>query len=148
MDVRRHHNTVNRPDGKAIKVVAKRGHVFVCSDSCCCGRLESGNPEVPLALLQSEWERRKLRNSVHLTTGGCLGPCELANVAMVLFDGQSVWFHSFHTPQQVIALYDYLEGMLAAGIFLQPPGELAAYQFQAFDWQTDAEIETNGIGAR
>jgi cobaltochelatase CobN len=136
MASRVNHSLVHRSDGSAINVVQKVGHIFVCSDSCCCGRVESGNPPVPLALLQQEWERRKLRNRVHLTTGGCLGPCELANVAMLLFDGHPVWFHSFHTPEQVLALYDYIEAMLGAGAFLPPPAELVPFQFNAFDWQS------------
>jgi cobaltochelatase CobN len=127
-------SVVHRADGRAVNLVQKTGHIFVCSDSCCCGRVESGNPPVPLALLQQEWERRKLRNRVHLTTGGCLGPCELANVAMLLFDGHSVWFHSFHTEEQVLTLYDYLDEMLTARVFLPPPPALAQFQFNGFDW--------------
>ena len=136
-DVRR--NQVTRGDGKQINVVGKKGHLFVCADACCCGRLDSGNPPVPLKQLQVEWEQRKLRNEVHLTTGGCLGPCELANVAMLLFEGDSVWLHSFHTPEQVTSLYDYIEAMLAAQSFLPVPPSLKPYAFTAFDWQGPAD---------
>ncbi len=52
---------------------------------------------MPGELYHNEWERRKLRNTVHLTQGGCLGPCPLSNVVLVLFDGRAIWFHSFNT---------------------------------------------------
>ena len=135
-DVRR--NRVLRSDGKQINVVGKKGHLFVCADSCCCGQPDSGNPPVPLKRLQAEWEQRKLRNEVHLTTGGCLGPCELANVAMLLFQGDSLWLHSFHTPEQVTSLFDYIEAMLEAGSSLPVPPSLQPYAFTAVDWQTSA----------
>ena len=37
---------------------------------------------MPGELYHDEWERRKLRNTVHLTLGGCLGPCPLSNVGV------------------------------------------------------------------
>ena len=130
---------VTRSDGKEVNVVRKIGHLFVCSDACCCGQPGSGNPPVPLKQLQAEWENRKLRNRVHLTTGGCLGPCELANVAMLLFAGRSLWLHSFHTTEQVTALYDHIEAMLEAKSFLPTPSALQPYEFDGFDWQAAAE---------
>ena len=62
--------------------------------ACCCGRVQDGYAPVPRDLYHAEWERRGLRNRVHLTIGGCLGPCALANVVMLLFDGRQAWFHS------------------------------------------------------
>ena len=90
---------------------------------------------VPRALYHAEWERRRLRNIVHLTVGGCLGPCALANVAMLLFDGRAFWFHSINTEAIVLALYDYVETMLDADGYLPPPPPLAALQFTATTWQ-------------
>ena len=135
---------VTRADGKAINLVRKTGHLFICSDACCCGQPGSGNPPVPLKQLQAEWETRKVRNQVHLTTGGCLGPCELANVAMLLFAGRSLWLHSFHTPEQVSALYDHIEAMLEAQAFLPTPPALQPYEFDGFDWV--AAVDTCAAG--
>ena len=73
---------------------ASAGQLFVCATGCCCGRTEDGFAPVPAETFHREWERRRLRNVVHLTIGGCLGPCALANVALLLFDGQAQWFHS------------------------------------------------------
>ncbi len=112
-----------------------RGQLFVCASGCCCGRAEDGFAPIPDALFHSEWERRRLRNVVHLTVGGCLGPCALANVVLLLFDGQALWFHSINSDHLVLALYDYVEQMLEHDEVQPPPPELAPYQFTASAWQ-------------
>jgi nitrile hydratase accessory protein len=134
MAVRRR-NIVVRADGRLVNVARSRGQLFVCATGCCCGRTEDGFPPVPTELYHQEWERRHLRNVVHLTVGGCLGPCALANVAMLLFDGQAFWFHSLNSEALVLALYDHVEAMLDAGSVLPPPPALAACQFTASTWQ-------------
>jgi cobaltochelatase CobN len=91
---------------------------------------------VPTDTYKSEWLRRRLRKIVHLTKAGCLGPCALANVASVMFDGRSVWFHSVNTPEQVILIFDYVEMMIGADRFLPPPSELEGRAFNFYDWDT------------
>ena len=124
----------HRADGKLVNVARRPGHLFVCSLGCCCGHTEHGFAPVPTDLYHAEWERRKLRPHVHLSIGGCLGPCPLANVVMLLFDGRSIWFHSMSTEAQVLALYDYLESLVAAQTYLPPSPQLAALHFNPFDW--------------
>ncbi|WP_353072330.1 hypothetical protein, partial [Tunturiibacter gelidiferens] len=70
-----------------------------------------------------------MRNTVHLTKAGCLGPCVLSNVASLVFDGRSVWFHSVNSPWQVKQIFSYIDAMLEADHFLQPPEELLEYVF-------------------
>src|SRR5579875_2307961 len=132
-------NMVLRPDGKLVNVARKQGHLFVCATGCCCGHTERKFAAVPTELYHSEWERRRLRNKVHLTIGGCLGPCPLANVAPLLFDGRPIWFHSINAEAQVLALYDYIEQMLAADRYLPPPPPLADFHFTSFTWDEQAE---------
>ena len=127
-------NLVFRADGKMVNVARKQGHLFVCADGCCCGHTERGTPAVPRNVYHGEWERRRLRNKVHLTIGGCLGPCPLANVVLLLFDGRHTWFHSINNERQVLALYDYIEQMLQADAYLPPPPALADYHFTSFAW--------------
>jgi cobaltochelatase CobN len=83
-----------------------------------------------------EWLRRKLRKVGHLTKAACLGPCALANVASLMFDGRSVWFHSVNTPEQVRLIFDYVELMISANRVVAPPSELAIYTFNFYDWDT------------
>ena len=103
---------VVRADGRAINVVQRRAHLSYCFTGCCCGRTERGYAAVPVDTFKDEWLRRKLRNVVHLTKAGCLGPCALANVASLVFDGRAVWFHSVNTPWHVRLIYDYIETMV------------------------------------
>jgi len=131
----RRRNLVVRPDGRLVNVARSRGHLFICASGCCCGRTEDGFAPVPADTFHREWERRRLRNIVHLTIGGCLGPCALANVALLLFDGQAQWFHSVNSDALALALWDHVEGMLEADACLPPPPALAPYHFTASAWQ-------------
>lgn len=131
----RRRNLVIRADGRLVNVARPRGQLFVCATGCCCGRTEDGFAAVPTELFHQEWERRRLRNLVHLTIGGCLGPCALANVVLLLFDGQAQWFHSVNADGLVLALYEHLERMLEADGVLPPPPALAPYHFSGSAWQ-------------
>jgi cobaltochelatase CobN len=131
----RRRNIVVRRDGRRVNVARFRGQLFVCATGCCCGRTVDGFAPVPTETFHREWERRRLRNVIHLTIGGCLGPCALANVVLLLFDGQTQWFHSIDSEAQALALYDHVEGMLEADGCLPPPAALAPYHFTASAWQ-------------
>jgi cobaltochelatase CobN len=131
----RRRNIVVRRDGRRVNVARFRGQLFVCATGCCCGRTEDGFAPVPTETFHREWERRRLRNVIHLTIGGCLGPCALANVVLLLFDGQTQWFHSIDSEAQALALYDHVERMLEADGCLPPPAGLAPYHFTASAWQ-------------
>lgn len=131
----RRRNIVVRRDGRRVNVARFRGQLFVCATGCCCGRTEDDFAAVPTETFHREWERRGLRNVVHLTIGGCLGPCALANVVLLLFDGQAQWFHSIDSDALAIALYDHVEAMLAADTCLPPCAALAPYHFTASAWQ-------------
>jgi cobaltochelatase CobN len=131
----RRRNIVVRRDGRRVNVARFRGQLFVCATGCCCGRTEDGFAPVPTETFHREWERRRLRNVIHLTIGGCLGPCALANVVLLLFDGQTQWFHSIDSEAQALALYDHVERMLEADGCLPPPAALAPYHFTASAWQ-------------
>ncbi len=132
---------VVRADGRAINVVQRRAHLSYCVTGCCCGRTERGYAAVPVDTFKDEWLRRKLRNIVHLTKAGCLGPCALANVASLVFDGRAVWFHSVNTPWHVRLIYDYIETMIQADRFVAPPSELTEYVFNFYDWDVRPRSE-------
>lgn len=134
--------SVIRSDGKRIRIVPKRGQLFVCTLGCCCGHTEDGFAPVKSELYHTEWERRRLRNAIHLTQTACLGPCPLANVVLLLFDGQSFWFHSMDTEEHVLALYDYIEAMLEANRLLPPPQILANSLFNGFSWAKQVDVDS------
>jgi len=123
-------------DDRAVNVPRRPGHFFVCALGCCCGHAEKGIAPVRLAQYQREWEERRLRNRVHLTETACLGPCELANVALLVFGGRDIWFHGVDEPWIVHAIFDHIEAMVAADRYLPPPPALAAHAFTVFEWDT------------
>jgi cobaltochelatase CobN len=125
---------VVRADGRLVNVIRPRGQLFVCATGCCCGRTEEGGPPVPTQLYHDEWERRGLRNVVHLTIGGCLGPCALANVVLLLFDGQARWLHSMNSEPLVRALYAHIGAMVDADRPLPVSSALAPYEFRGLAW--------------
>ena len=116
-------------DGRMVNAGAKRGMLLVCATGCCCGLTDRGYAPVPTDLYHNEWERRKLRNK-----GGCLGPCPLANVVTLLLDGRSYWFHSLNDEALILALYDYIEALLAADRHVSPSAILEPHLFNGFAW--------------
>src|SRR5437764_2610786 len=128
-------NLVIRADGKTVNVPRRQGHLFVCASGCCCGHTERGHAPVPVELYDREWERRKWRNRVHLTIGGCLGPCVLSNVTMLIFDGRTLYFQSLNNEALILELLDYIDAMLAADAYLPPPPSLAELHFTSFRWE-------------
>ncbi len=85
-----------------------------------------------VALWGDEWERRRIRNQLHLTMTGCLGPCPVGNNALLQLLGRSIWLKDLNDPALIPAVYDYAEAMLAAGRVLPPPAELAAHVYERY----------------
>lgn len=133
----RRRNMVQRIDGRMINAGALRGMIMVCATGCCCGHTERGFAPVPQDLYHREWERRKLRNRIHLNQGGCLGPCVLANVVMFILDGKPYWFHSVNDEALIIAIYDYAE-VLLADPQAPLPTILQPHLFNGFAWNGEA----------
>ncbi|MDA0301813.1 MAG: cobaltochelatase subunit CobN, partial [Chloroflexi bacterium] len=152
-------NIVTRSDGKLVNVARHLGQLFVCANGCCCGDTAFGAAPSRKEQHYAEWTRRKMRNRVHLNEAGCLGPCPLANVTMLLLDGRTTFFHSMNTEWQLLALWDYIEAQVEGGRYLPPPPELAEYAFSAFSWEggathdaaapvvieRDREVRSNGF---
>jgi cobaltochelatase CobN len=126
---------VIRADGRAFNITQHRAHLTYCVTGCCCGITERGYAAVPVDVYKEEWLKRKIRSDVHLTKGGCLGPCSLANVASLVFDGKSIWFHSVNSEWHVRQIFEYIDSMLKADRFIQPPAELSEYVFNYYDWE-------------
>ncbi len=133
-------NIVWRGDGEPINVFRRPGQLFVCATGCCCGHTERGHAPVPTDLYHREWARRRIRHKVHLSIGGCLGPCALSNVALLLFAGHQIWIHSITGDEQVVAIYDYVEAMVRADRYLPPPPALAPQVFDVFDWPAPPSV--------
>jgi cobaltochelatase CobN len=130
-------NMVQRIDGRLVNAGRLRGMLIVCATGCCCGHTERGFAPVPQDLYHQEWERRKLRNKIHLNQGGCLGPCVLANVVTLLLDGRPYWFHSVNDEAIILAIYDFAEALLA-NASAPIPAILQPHLFNGFGWSGEA----------
>ena len=123
------------PGGEIKEIRHQEGHILVC-EGCCCGNTQKGFPAVPLQAWKSEWKARGIRKRVHLTIAGCLGPCPLANVVLVIFRGSCVWLQAIDSPRQVKQVYDYVESMMSAGRYLPVPMNLEKFHFTRYDFDT------------
>lgn len=121
--------------GEDFRIVQLQGNLFVCSQSngsCCCGWTDKGRAPVNTALYEAEWERRKIRNQVHLTFTGCLGPCAVGNNALLQLFGRSIWFKDLNDDGYIPAIFDYVEAMLQAGQVVPPPPKLAEHVYARY----------------
>ena len=125
---RRH---IRRADGVTKEIRVQDGHLFVCQ-GCCCGRTDKGFPALPIDDFRQQWKARGIRRRFHLTISGCLGPCPLANVVLLLFRGRSLWLHSINDKEDVSSIYGYVEAMLRADEYLEPPPELRGRSFERY----------------
>jgi YHS domain-containing protein len=117
------------------RIIQLHGNLLVCSKAhgnCCCGWAEKGRALVNTALYGEEWERRKIRNKVHLSFTGCLGTCAVGNNALLQLFGQSIWFKDLNDDVYIPLIFDYIEGMLDAGHLLPPPADLADHVYARY----------------
>ena len=121
--------------GEDFRIVQLHGNLFVCSKAhgnCCCGWTEKGRAPVNVARYEAEWERRKLRNKIHLSFTGCLGPCAVGNNALLQLYGHAIWFKDLNGDEYIPAIYDYVEAMLEAGRVVSPPPMLADHVYARY----------------
>ena len=64
--------------------------VVVCS-GCCCGRVDKGHSKVPVDYLKKSWEENNLGSRVELMISGCLGPCKMHNVSVLVTESDMFW---------------------------------------------------------
>jgi len=122
--------------GDDFRIVQLQGELFVCTrqnGSCCCGWTEKGRlPFDPARLWGDEWERRKIRNRLHLTFTGCLGPCAVGNNALLQLHGRSIWLKDLNDPAVVPLVFDYAQAMLDAGAVLPVPEMLQRNVYERY----------------
>ena len=140
-----------RARGEDFRVVQLQGNLFVCAKqhgSCCCGWEEKGRMPFDPSLWGDEWERRRIRNRLHLTLSGCLGPCAAGNNALLLLLGRAIWLKDLNDPALITAVFDYAEAMLAAGRILPPPPVLVDHVYERYlpppDEPYEALVPDNG----
>jgi len=99
---------------------------------CCCGRTDRGRPELPVEQLKEVWKDEKLNRTVQLTISGCLGPCDLPNVALVMLPEGNLWLGGMDGAEVYEQLVNWARACHAAGEALPLPEELGPLRFERF----------------
>ncbi len=119
---------------------------LVFCQGCCCGRTDRGHPEVPVGRLKAVWKEEKLNRSVQLTISGCLGPCDLANVALVITPDGNTWFGGLAGNEVYESLIVWARECHREGRVAPLPAEFDTRRFERFGPREEGE--DGGRGAR
>lgn len=111
---------------------------LVFCEGCCCGRTDRGNPELPVGMLKAAWRAGQLNRTVQLTISGCLGPCDLTNVTLLLTPDEQVWLGKLDGGALYEALVRWARDCDAAGELLPLPGELDAHRMRRWPVREEA----------
>jgi len=123
---------IERP-GPAVPVTKRTAIAQVaCCVGCCCGRTDRGFPAVPVERLKAVWKEEKINRSVQLTISGCLGPCDMANVILVMTAAGTAWFGGIDDETVFDAVIAWARACQAEEALLQLPAVLDAYRFKRF----------------
>lgn len=105
--------------------------VLLCK-GCCCGRVDRGLPAVPVERIKAIWKAEKLNRAVQLTISGCLGPCDLPNVAVVVTPSGVSWYGRLDSDAHYDALIAWARACLARGESLPLPEAWTSRRFDRF----------------
>lgn len=105
---------------------------LVFCQGCCCGRTDRGRPELPAEQLKEIWRTEKLNRTVQLTISGCLGPCDLTNVALVILPEGNIWLGGMAGAAVYESLITWARACHANDCVLPLPDELDILQFERF----------------
>ena len=99
---------------------------------CCCGKTERGFPEVPVDRIKAVWKAEKLNRSVQLTISGCLGPCDVPNVALVLMPSGQEWLANLSGEDHYEFLIEWARACHAEGRLLPLPSAFDDHRLERF----------------
>lgn len=104
--------------------------VIICALGCCCNRIDKGKPAVPVDRLKKEFRERRLLRHIHLTFAGCLGPCDLSNVAAIVTPQETVWLGGLSEDRQFQEILDWAIKSSELERLLPLPESLAKHRFE------------------
>jgi len=102
--------------------------VLICT-GCCCGRTEKGFPEVPVAQVKAGW-KGGVNRTIQLTISGCLGPCDKANVILVITPRGLEWFGGLQSERPYQELVAWARWCHSVRILFPLPASVATYRFE------------------
>ena len=107
------------------------GQLILCK-GCCCGRTDRGLPEVPVERIKEIWRREKLNGSIQLTVSGCLGPCDVPNVVLILTADRAEWLGRIVGDASYDLLIQWARDCHVAGALVPMQGPLAENRLERF----------------
>lgn len=115
-------------------MITKRPAVaqLILCKGCCCGRTDRGLPEVPAERIKAIWQREKLNRSIQLTVSGCLGPCDVPNVVLVITPQGHEWLGLIEGDAAYDQLIQWARDCHAAGSLVPLPESLAGNRLKRF----------------
>jgi len=114
---------------------------------CCCGRVDRGKPPFPEQRLKALWKAERLNRHVQLTVSGCLGPCDLVNVALVTTPDGQHWFGGLATDSDYDLIVAWARASAGAGRAVPFSAALEAFSFNRWsreDSKCDASCPEAG----
>lgn len=105
--------------------------VVLCN-GCCCGQTDRGRPPVLIDEMKSIWKAERLDRSVQLSVSGCLGPCKLANVVLLITPEHLVWLGGISTGLEYAAVAAWALASRDAGRVMPLPILLQRARFARF----------------
>jgi cobaltochelatase CobN len=108
--------------------------VLLCK-GCCCGRTDRGLPQVPVERIKAVWQQERLNRTIQLTVSGCLGPCDVPNVALILTPDRTEWLGRIEGDAAYDRLVCWARDCQAAGVVLPLPEALARHRLERFTTQ-------------
>jgi cobaltochelatase CobN len=82
--------------------------------------------------LKEVWKQEKLNRTVQLTISGCLGPCDMANVILVMTVAGTAWFGGIAEEGVFEDVITWARACHAAGTVLPLPATLERHRFRRF----------------
>jgi len=107
------------------------GQLVFCQ-GCCCGRTDRGKPELPAEALKAIWKAEKLNQTVQLTISGCLGPCDLTNVTLVITPDELIWLGGLEGEEVYASLVGWARECHAVGRLVPLPECFDDRRFERF----------------
>ena len=103
--------------------------LMVCN-RCCCGRIEKGNDVVPIDMLKEAWKEYGLDEHVNLSISGCLGPCSMKNVALMMDVDERIWLGGLGTDAHYSAIVAWAQSIAKGRTIGDLPDEISNHQFK------------------
>ena len=110
--------------------------VVVCN-GCCCGSIEKGHSEVPVDHLKKSWEENNLESRVELMISGCLGPCKMHNVSVLVTESDVYWLGDLGEEEHYKSLVEWGKEVASDDQSEKLPDILADRRFEPMNVKED-----------